>query len=221
MPTTCRTCSGRRRIGPDLSRVGLKYSDEWHLAHFWNPAHALAGFDHGALRGLFEAPGSRSRSSTVSEGTQDVWKERRSPNRLFDFASKEQIKLTPNAEGLLFVPLEARGKSPLIWTPNKEFTGNAVRIAAETEDLQALMAYLQKLGTNRGKWRDRVRAAAARGHGGHAAALGGMDRPRQGGLRASLHRLPRRQWRRQRCRRDLPVQAAAAQLHERPCSSSG
>src|SRR3546814_8389523 len=26
-----------RRIGPDLSRVGLKYSDEWHLAHFWDP----------------------------------------------------------------------------------------------------------------------------------------------------------------------------------------
>src|SRR3546814_5680169 len=26
-----------RRIGPDLSRVGLKYSDEWHLAHFWGP----------------------------------------------------------------------------------------------------------------------------------------------------------------------------------------
>ena len=28
---------GTRRIGPDLMRVGLKYSDEWHLAHFWNP----------------------------------------------------------------------------------------------------------------------------------------------------------------------------------------
>ena len=25
---------GTRRIGPDLMRVGLKYSDEWHLAHF-------------------------------------------------------------------------------------------------------------------------------------------------------------------------------------------
>jgi cytochrome c oxidase cbb3-type subunit 2 len=25
------------RVGPDLTRVGLKYSDEWHFAHFWNP----------------------------------------------------------------------------------------------------------------------------------------------------------------------------------------
>jgi cbb3-type cytochrome c oxidase subunit I len=26
-----------RRIGPDLSRVGLKYEDGWHIAHHWNP----------------------------------------------------------------------------------------------------------------------------------------------------------------------------------------
>src|SRR5881628_1485579 len=26
-----------RRIGPDLSRVGLKYSDDWHYSHHWNP----------------------------------------------------------------------------------------------------------------------------------------------------------------------------------------
>ena len=73
---------------------------------------------------------------------------------LFDFASKEQIKFTPNSDGLLFVPLQARGKFPLIWTPNKEYTGDTVRIAAETDDLQALIAYVQKLGMNRGKWRD-------------------------------------------------------------------
>ena len=73
---------------------------------------------------------------------------------LFNFGSKEQIKLTPNTDGLLFVPLQARGKFPLIWTPNKEYTGDTVRIAAETDDLHALIAYVQKLGMNRGKWRD-------------------------------------------------------------------
>ena len=26
-----------RRIGPDLTRVGLKYADEWHYAHHWDP----------------------------------------------------------------------------------------------------------------------------------------------------------------------------------------
>ena len=40
---------GTRRIGPDLTRVGLKYSDEWHLAHFLEPANAHRRLDHGAV----------------------------------------------------------------------------------------------------------------------------------------------------------------------------
>src|SRR5438445_458401 len=32
---------GTRRIGPDLTRVGGKYSDDWHYAHFWDPRLAL------------------------------------------------------------------------------------------------------------------------------------------------------------------------------------
>ena len=28
---------GSKRTGPDLARVGAKYSDEWHLAHLTNP----------------------------------------------------------------------------------------------------------------------------------------------------------------------------------------
>src|SRR6266508_4438426 len=26
-----------RRIGPDLTRVGLKFADQWHYAHHWDP----------------------------------------------------------------------------------------------------------------------------------------------------------------------------------------
>jgi cytochrome c oxidase cbb3-type subunit 2 len=68
----------------------------------------------------------------------------------------EQTPVTqrPNAAGLLFVPLTARGKFPVIWTPNQEYAGDTIKIAAETKDLEALVAYVQKLGTNRGRWRD-------------------------------------------------------------------
>ena len=38
--------------------------------------------------------------------------------------------------------------------PNEEYKGDAVKIAAETKDLEGLIAYVQKLGMNRGKWRD-------------------------------------------------------------------
>lgn len=144
---------GTRRIGPDLTRVGLKYSDEWHLAHFWNPRMLSPDSNMAPFRGLFEMPAERVKIVDDATGNRSL---ERTPvtEKLFAFASKEQIKLTPNADGLLFVPMAARGKAPIIWTPNKEYTGDTVNIAAETEALQGLIAYLQKLGMNRGKWRD-------------------------------------------------------------------
>ena len=92
-------------------------------------------------------------SSTASDGNRTLEKTPLT-EKLFDFASKEPIRLTPNAEGLLFVPMQARGKAPIILTPQEQYKGNTVKIAAETPDLQALVAYIQKLGMNRGKWRD-------------------------------------------------------------------
>jgi cytochrome c oxidase cbb3-type subunit I/II len=144
---------GTRRIGPDLTRVGLKYSDEWHFAHFWNPRMLSPNSVMAPYRGLFDAPGDRIKIVDDGAGGQTL-EQTALTKRLFDFSSKEQVKLTPNSEGLLFVPTKAQGKFPLIWTPNKEYTGDTVRLAAETKDLEALVAYVQKLGTNRGKWRD-------------------------------------------------------------------
>ena len=49
----------------------------------------------------------------------------------FDFSkagdAAEHLKITPNQEGLLFVP--ERGKYPVIWTPNDEFAGDSVELA--------------------------------------------------------------------------------------------
>ena len=45
-----------RRIGPDLTRVGLKYSDEWHLAHFWNPRMLVPDSIMPRFAALFDAP---------------------------------------------------------------------------------------------------------------------------------------------------------------------
>ena len=144
---------GTRRIGPDLTRVGLKYSDEWHFAHFWNPRMLSPNSVMAPYRGLFDAPNEPVK--IVDDGAGGHTLEQTAlTKRLFDFSSKEQVKLTPNSAGLLFVPTKAQGKFPLIWTPNKEYTGDTVKLAAETKDLEALVAYVQKLGMNRGKWRD-------------------------------------------------------------------
>jgi cytochrome c oxidase cbb3-type subunit I/II len=144
---------GTRRIGPDLTRVGLKYSDEWHLAHFWNPRQLSPDSIMAPYRLLFDTPeepvkivddGSGNRTLAQTPTTQ----------RLFNFASNERVTLTPNSDGLLFIPAQALRKSPIILTPNKEYGGDAVRIAVETQELEGLIAYVQKLGMNRGKWRD-------------------------------------------------------------------
>jgi cytochrome c oxidase cbb3-type subunit I/II len=144
---------GTRRIGPDLTRVGLKYSDEWHLAHFWNPRMLSLDSIMAPFRGLFETPEEPVKIVDDGAGNRSL---ERTPvtEKLFAFGSKEPIKLTPNADGLLFVPMEARDKAPIILIPNKEYTGDTVNMAVETEALQGLIAYLQKLGMNRGKWRD-------------------------------------------------------------------
>lgn len=142
-----------RRIGPDLTRVGLKYSDEWHFAHFWNPRMVVPDSIMPRFAGLFDAPDAPVRIVDDGSGNRTLEK---TPDteRLFDFDSQETFALTPNAEGLLFVPAAARGKLPVIVTPNEEFTGDAVQLAATTDELEGLVAYLQKLGMNRGKWRD-------------------------------------------------------------------
>ena len=140
-----------RRIGPDLSRVGLKYSDAWHLAHFWNPRMLTPDSIMPRFTALFDGPYT---AKIVADANGNRTLEPiPATTKLFDFKSDKQIQLTPNADGLLFVP--ERGKYPVIFTPNQEYAGTAVTLVAETEDLKGLIAYLQKLGTNRGKWRDR------------------------------------------------------------------
>ena len=140
-------------IGPDLSREGLKYSDEWHLAHFWNPSMMTQGSVMGGVSGLFDAPPDPVAIVTDPASVRTLARTSAS-ERLFDFKSANPVKLTPNEQGLLFVPMTARGKYPVVWTPNDEFSGSAVRMVAETPEINALIAYVQKLGTSRGKWRD-------------------------------------------------------------------
>lgn len=141
-----------RRIGPDLSRVGLKYGDEWHLAHYWDPRMVVPDSIMPRFSGLFDGPYEGVAIVTDAEGNRTL-EQTEVTRALFDFEHGEPRKLTPNAEGLLFVP--ERGLLPVVFTPQDQFTGDTVTLVAMTRELQGLIAYVQKLGMNRGKWRDR------------------------------------------------------------------
>jgi cytochrome c oxidase cbb3-type subunit 2 len=145
---------GTRRIGPDLTREGLKYGDEWHLAHFWNPRMLTPESIMDPYSGLFDAPSAPVKIFKGAASGTTTLERNAITEKLFDYTSKEQVKITPNAQGLLFVPLSAQGKYPVVFIPNNEYAGGTVKLVIETKEVEALIAYVQKLGMNRGKWRD-------------------------------------------------------------------
>ncbi len=46
---------GSKRTGPDLARVGKRYSDAWHRAHLYNPRDVVPESNMPAFPWLFEA----------------------------------------------------------------------------------------------------------------------------------------------------------------------
>ena len=40
---------GSKRTGPDLARVGGRYSDEWHRIHLLNPQRRCAGVQYACI----------------------------------------------------------------------------------------------------------------------------------------------------------------------------
>ena len=98
---------GSKRTGPDLARVGGRYSDEWHRVHFNNP--------------------------------RDVVPESNMPG--YPWLARNSI------DGVLIEKkMRTLAKLGHPYT-EEDFTGAAAAVAGKTE-LEALIAYLQGLGTN-------------------------------------------------------------------------
>ncbi len=45
---------GSKRTGPDLARVGGRYSDDWHRAHLYNPRNVVPESNMPSFPWLFE-----------------------------------------------------------------------------------------------------------------------------------------------------------------------
>lgn len=139
-----------RRIGPDLTRVGFKYGDDWHYAHHWNPRLVVPDSNMPAFPWLFD-------QITVEVEEKDgqlQLKDDPALRRIFTFKEGKEIRLIPNLEGLAFAR-ERDGKPVLfVETLPEPFPKKTVTIVSPTEEGRALIAYIQKLGMNRGQWRD-------------------------------------------------------------------
>ncbi len=145
-----------RRIGPDLTRVGLKYSDHWHYAHHWNAQMVVPDTIMANFRWLFRT----ARVTVVEKEGAPALAESAGLKALFSFKAERPILLHPNPDGLAFAeqtdgtPLLSVTSLPEPYNKLETWTGKTLTVVVSTEEMRGLVAYIQKLGTNRGAWRE-------------------------------------------------------------------
>jgi len=147
-----------RRIGPDLTRVGLKYGDDWHYAHHWDPRLVVPESIMPSFRWLF----TRVPVPVKKDGEALTLAASPQLSQWFSMKGDRQIRLYPNADGLTFVPPTPDGRWPLAGTPVIDLTGfqqappalTSITLVVPSEEMVGLVRYVQKLGTNRGAWRE-------------------------------------------------------------------
>jgi len=126
---------GSKRTGPDLARVGERYSDEWHVQHLTDPRSVvpesiMPPYAFLATRELdFENIGGDLRALSSLGVPYD---ETMIENAAADFAA--QVDVFGDASGLH----ERYGDVQI-----RDFDGNPARLT----EMDALIAYLQMLGT--------------------------------------------------------------------------
>jgi cytochrome c oxidase cbb3-type subunit 2 len=127
---------GSKRTGPDLARVGGRYSDEWHVEHLVDPravvpASIMPGYPHLANTDLNprNIAGSLSANAFVGVPYTDEMIE----NAILDFRAQAD----PNGDSSGLV--ERYGDKVQV----RDFDGDPSRVT----EMDALVAYLQMLGT--------------------------------------------------------------------------
>ncbi len=141
---------GTRRIGPELSREGARRSDEWHYAHHWNPRATEPESIMPAFTWLY-------RSDPEHDGRVIAFL------RKFDTNHDGRVtksELDKNQDGVVSLDeLPPDFKELDVYPVNPDgTTGDGVIDMHDygpvpTREMQAVDAYLQKIGTAIGDWR--------------------------------------------------------------------
>lgn len=128
---------GSKRTGPDLARVGGKYSDEWHIAHLKNPRavvpeSVMPSYSFLSNRGvkLYDLPEHLKALKVVGVPYTD---------EMIKYSESDAVSQA-HAESENHVALEERYGAALNL---RDFDGNPMMVS----EMDALVAYLQVLGT--------------------------------------------------------------------------
>lgn len=127
---------GSKRTGPDLARVGGRYSDEWHVAHMRDPRSVvpesiMPAYAFLAERRVDERGIAARLAANRSVGVPYT-------DEMIENAVRDlRAQADPNGEGV--EELQARYPK----AQARDFDGNPAFVS----ELDALIAYLQTLGT--------------------------------------------------------------------------
>jgi len=127
---------GSKRTGPDLARVGGKYSDDWHVAHMVNPRSVvpesiMPGYPWLAQRKLDASDVAERLKAQVAVGVP--YTEEMIANAAADLAAQTD----PDSDDAEDV--STRDPKAVV----SDFDGDI----SEVTELDAMIAYLQMLGT--------------------------------------------------------------------------
>jgi cytochrome c oxidase cbb3-type subunit 2 len=125
---------GSKRTGPDLARVGKRYSDEWHVDHLTDPRSVVP-------ESVMPTYGFLKRTKLKSEDIQAVLIANRrvgvpyTDDMIKNAASDMEVQDNPDADYDAFLVRYPK-------TQVRNFDGQA-----DLTEMDALVAYLQMLGT--------------------------------------------------------------------------
>ena len=125
---------GSKRTGPDLARVGGKYSNEWHVAHFTNPREIVPESIMPPYAFLADR---ELRTDDLSEHLRT--------NRSVGVPYSDEMIETAEADAQAQASADADSAAFLARYPKAmvgDFDGNPRRVS----EMDALVAYLQILG---------------------------------------------------------------------------
>jgi cytochrome c oxidase cbb3-type subunit 2 len=111
---------GSKRTGPDLARVGQRYSDDWHYAHLMDPRSVVPQSNMPSFPWLDENKLSGEHTAKKLE--------------VFNTLTKGKTHKDENGD---YIPLYSQ----------EDIAGAKAAVEGKTE-MEALIAYLQQLGTH-------------------------------------------------------------------------
>ncbi len=127
---------GSKRTGPDLARVGNKYSDEWHRAHLLDPRSVVPESIMPSY------PWLARHDLVYADIGNDLWANRMTgvpyTDAMIENAKRDlEAQASPDADGV--DDFEGRYQKAVV----RDFDGDPGRIT----EMDALIAYMQMLGT--------------------------------------------------------------------------